>query len=219
MLSDEQIERYSRHIILPQMGARGQQRLLAAAVAVVGDGTASTTAGLYLAAAGVGKLSITQSNDTLRDLATLNPDCHITHLPPSLISTPVTGLVRAHDVIIDASGSDPVSAAFNRACVELGKPLVWGRAANYGGQVTVVAGPGRTRPCLACLKVESVLPGGDQLAMLAAWFVGTLQATEAIKLVLGVGDTLGGRMVVYDLLEGAVRQIEVARDPACTVCR
>lgn len=218
MLTDEQVERYSRHIILPQLGVRGQERLLAAAVAVVGDDMTAATANLYLAAAGIGRLTITQDDNAVHDLTALNPDCHISQMPAEMSREDAAVLVRAHDVVIDASGSHAISIVLNRACVELEKPLVWGRVNGAGGEVTVFVSRWEDGPCYACLIRSPAARSDPQLFAAAPSFVGSLQATEAIKLITGVGETLRGRMAVYDVLASGVRHIDVKRDYSCPVC-
>jgi molybdopterin/thiamine biosynthesis adenylyltransferase len=220
MLSDEQIERYSRQIILPQIGGRGQEALLAATVVLRGDGSLIEAACLYLAAAGVGRLLLVDvdGGERLADsLTQLNPDCRSLARPA--VDDRRT-LVGEASVVIE-SPPDRRGAVFNDACATLRRPLVWGTSRNGIGLVSVLC-HGDATPCLACLQLDSTTQA-DQVERvmfsdLAAGFVGTQQATETIKIIVGLESSLAGRLLTFDVLADTVHDTPVARDPACVVC-
>lgn len=217
MLNDQQIERYSRHIILPEVGARGQERLLSAAVAVVGDGHHAATAALYLAAGGIGVLAVSEAMRA--DLAEVNPDCHVVSLPPSIGAAEAAAIAQQHDVVVACNAADDVTVELNRACIAARTPLVWGRLTGSGGAAVVCAGDG-AHGCHACLVGPAIAAteATCDITGVAAGFIATVQATEAIKLILGVGEPLWGRVIIYDAGDESVRQTTPARDPRCALC-
>ncbi len=230
MLTEQQIERYSRQIILPQVGGRGQQRLLSAAIAVVGTGDLGTLAATYLTAAGVGRLDIIDAGAgepgalaVAASLDTLNPDCAITARPVCCTVAVAVEVARTADVVIDASATPEISRFLNTACLALLKPMVWGAANGSIGHVSTFAGRGASAPCYSCAQAlfPPAAPVSDAAAVLAgvaAAFVGSLQATQAIEIVLGMETSLCGRLLTYDALDGTVRETAIVKDPRCPVC-
>jgi molybdopterin/thiamine biosynthesis adenylyltransferase len=218
MLTDAQIERYSRQIIVPEVGGRGQEQLLAAAVVLGGRG--STAASLYLVAAGIGTLTLIDSDtgdDLISDLAQLNPDCHIARADAE-----ATAVAGATVVVETSAAADAPPVLYDR-CRRAGRPLVWGAAHGAQGFVTVLAADG-TGACAACVQ-RTVVGVWDKatdavspLADLTAAFVGSQQAAETIKLVLGMPRSSIGAVLLCDMEKGAVEVTPLDRDPACRMC-
>jgi len=231
-LTDEQIERYSRQIVLPEVGGRGQQRLLAASVAVVGAGNMGRTAATYLTAAGIGRLAIVASapfdvddrgagTATLGDnvaaaLRDLNPDCRIRVQRRRLDTDHAGAVARRHGIVVDASERPESSRLLNRACVDRCVPIVWGRRDGRLGVATVFAGHSAA-PCYQCL---TAVPSDatSPLATLTAAFIGTLLATEVVKLVVGMECALIGRLLTYDAFDMRVQDEPIAKNRRCPVC-
>jgi len=245
MLSDTHIERYSRQVIVPQIGGRGQEKLLAASVVVVGAGGIGSAAALYLAAAGVGRLGIVDSaaveasdlssivvhaaasvgtnraHSVAAALATLNPDCRIEPRPELVTSDVAAAVTAGHGVVISAEAAFAVCCLLNAACLRLRKPLLWGHAVGFVGQFAVLSDPRPDAPCCRCLEPQRPeLDGGAAPIIFtpAAGFIGTLLATEAIKRIVGVEDPSAARLVHYDGLEGSVQEVVVYRNPHCELC-
>ncbi len=247
-MNDEQLLRYSRHILLPQIGIEGQERLLAARALVIGAGGLGSPVALYLAAAGVGSLTLcddeavdltnlqrqivhrTQSIGTKKvdsaraTLATINPEVRVAALAERVDEARLEALARDADVVIDGSDNFATRHAANRACVRLKKPLVSGAAVRFDGQVAVfdLRAPGS--PCYACLFPEHGESEDVRCAVMGVFapltgIVGSIQAAEALKLITGAGETLAGRLLLLDALAMQMRTIKLARDPACAVCR
>lgn len=240
--SNDEIERYARHLVLSEVGGPGQQRLKAARVAIVGMGGVGGPAALYLAAAGVGALRLIDDDavglsNLQRQIAFTTPDVGrskvvagagaLTALNPHVRIEPVaerlTGdngarLIEGCDVVIDGTDDFPTRFAVNAACVAAGVPLVSGALGRWTGQVGVFRG----RPCYRCLAAE-VPPDAETCARVGvvgalAGVVGSMAALEAIKLITGAGQPLTGRLLIYDGLAGASRVVRVAADPDCPVC-
>jgi molybdopterin/thiamine biosynthesis adenylyltransferase len=244
MLSEEQIERYSRQVILPQIGGRGQEKLLSASVAVLGAGAMGCTAALYLAAAGLGRLQIIDAEDVdTHDLAHgllgtntdlgrnraraaaavlggLNPDCAVTPLPQPVTDVVADEAVRTHDVILCAAAVRDACLTVNTACLVHRKPLLWGDAGGFRGQFALLAGAQPSTPCYGCLQFSSSLGilHSDGVFGPTAAFIGTLHALVAIEIILGLDTRSRGRMVVYDALELSVHQMTITKDPCCQAC-
>lgn len=240
--SNDEIERYARHLVLSEVGGPGQQRLKAARVAIVGMGGVGGPAALYLAAAGVGTLRLID-DDTVglsnlqRQIAFATPDVGrskvaaganaLTGLNPHVRVEPVaerlTGdtaarLIEGCDVVIDGTDDFTARFAVNAACVAADVPLVSGALGRWSGQVGVFTG----RPCYRCLTPETP-PDAETCARVGvigalAGVVGSMAALETIKLLAGAGDPLIGRLLIYDGLTGAARTVTIAADPACPVC-
>lgn len=238
--------RYARHLVLPEVGLEGQRRLKAARVLVVGAGGLGSPAALYLAAAGVGTIGLVDfdvvdltnlqrqvlhgtgavgvpktasAQARLRDL---NPHVRVEAVPERLTSANARAVVRGFDVVLDGSDNFPTRYLVNDACVLEGRPLVYGSIFRFDGQVSVFHPP--AGPCYRCLFAEPPAPGavpscaeGGVLGVLPG-IIGSLQALEAIKLIVGAGESLRGRLVLFDALRLRFREIAIRRDPACPVC-
>ena len=245
-LTNEEVGRYSRHLIMPEVGMDGQRKLKAARVLCIGAGGLGSPATLYLAAAGVGTIGIVDfdavdsSNlqrqiihatpdvgrsklESARDrLLALNPNVRVEGHETALTSKNALDILREYDVVIDGTDNFPTRYLVNDACVILGKPNAYGSIFRFEGQASVFAT--KDGPCYRCLYPEPPPPGlvpscaeGGVLGVLPG-IVGTIQATEAIKLILGVGEPLIGRFLIYDALRMRFRELKLRRDPECPVC-
>lgn len=245
-LSADEAIRYSRHLILPEVGPEGQRRLKAGRVLLVGAGGLGSPAAMYLAAAGVGTLGIVDSDvvdttnlqrqvihgtpdvgrpklDSARDrIAELNPHVRVEPYPVRLTRANAREIVAAYDVVIDGSDNFPTRYLVNDACVLEGRPCVYGSILRWEGQASVFwAGHG---PCYRCLFAEPPPPGmvpscaeAGVLGVLPG-IIGCVQALEAVKLLLGQGQPLTGRLLLFDALRLSFREMRLRRDPACPVC-
>jgi adenylyltransferase/sulfurtransferase len=245
-LAPDELQRYHRHLILPEVGEEGQRRLKSARVLLVGAGGLGSPAALYLAAAGVGHLGIIDADavelstlqrqvlhDTARvgmpkvasaeaRLRAINPHVDVASPEVRLTGANAMALLDAYDVIVDGSDNFPTRYLINDACVLLGKPNVYGSVLRFEGQASVFAsGDG---PCYRCLFREPPPPALVQncaesgvLGVLPG-LVGVIQATETIKLITGIGESLVGRLLLIDGLRMRFRTIDVARDPECPAC-
>lgn len=243
-------ERYSRHLKLPEIGAKGQRRLEAATAVVVGAGGLGSPAAFYLAAAGVGRLRIVDDDVVDRSnlqrqilhadadtglpkvdsaetrLSALNPRVDIEPVRERMTSDNVERLLLDADVVVDGADNFPVRYLLNDACVQLHKPLVYGAVHRFEGQVSVFdAGRQRGRaPCYRCLFPEpppaDAAPNCSEVGVLGVLpgVIGLLQATEATKLLLGLGEPLTGRLLHFDALSMRFRETRLAPDPDCPVC-
>jgi len=245
-LSNEEIGRYSRHLILPEVGMEGQLRLKAARVLIVGTGGLGAPVGMYLAAAGVGTLGlvdfdaveasnlqrqiihgtkdvgrpkIASARDRLNDI---NPNVRIETFETRLTSRNALEIVRDFDVVVDGTDNFPTRYLVNDACVLLGRPNVYGSIFRFEGQASVFGMP--DGPCYRCLYPVPPPPGlvpscaeGGVLGVLPG-IVGTIQATETIKLLLGGGTSLVGRLLLFDAWTMRFRELKLKRDPACPLC-
>jgi adenylyltransferase/sulfurtransferase len=245
-LSADEVRRYSRHLILPEVGMDGQRALKAAKVLCIGAGGLGSPAAMYLAAAGVGTIGLVDfdvvdlSNlqrqllhgtpdvgrsklASARDrLQALNPNVHVETHDVALSSANALDLFRPYDVILDGTDNFPTRYLVNDACVLLGKPNAYGSIFRFEGQASVFATSGG--PCYRCLYPEPPPPGlvpscaeAGVLGVLPG-IIGTIQATEAIKLILGTGEPLIGRFLIYDALRMRFRELKLRRDPECPVC-
>jgi adenylyltransferase/sulfurtransferase len=245
-LSNAEIQRYSRHLILPEVGIDGQRRIKGGSVLCVGAGGLGSPAALYLAAAGIGTLGIIdfdnvdESNlqrqilhgtpdvgrsklQSARDrLTAINPEVHIETYETRLTSANALELFKGYDVILDGTDNFATRYLVNDACVLLKIPNAYGSIFRFEGQASVFATVGG--PCYRCLYPEPPPPGlvpscaeGGVLGVLPG-VIGTIQATEAIKLILGAGSTLVGRLLLYDAWTMKFRELKLRRDPACPVC-
>jgi sulfur-carrier protein adenylyltransferase/sulfurtransferase len=245
-LSAPEVLRYSRHLIIPEVGRAGQEKLKAAKVLLVGAGGLGSPLGLYLAAAGVGTLGIVdfdvvdesnlqrqvlhgtsdvgrQKLESARDrLREINPHVNVHLHPVRLTSTNALEIFAQYDVIADGTDNFPTRYLVNDACVLSGKPNVYGSIFRFEGQVSVFAA--KDGPCYRCLFREPPPPGlvpscaeGGVLGVLPG-IVGTLQALEVLKLLLGVGESLVGRLQLFDGLKFEWRELRVRRNPSCPVC-
>ena len=221
MLNDQQIERYSRQIILPQVGGRGQETLLAASIAIVGSNGLSTAAAMYLAGAGVGRLALS-TPAPLSAIDGLNPDCRITALPALLTRAGADAVARCDTVLMCGPAFESWQM-LNAAGVAQRTPIVWGATARARGCVAVLAGRGTEPSCHACVQTQAaqLLSGGDacdRLADATAAFVGTLLATEALKILIGLDAAPAASFLTYDAGAGVIDEVAFSRDARCRVC-
>jgi molybdopterin/thiamine biosynthesis adenylyltransferase/rhodanese-related sulfurtransferase/molybdopterin converting factor small subunit len=245
-LEQEEVARYSRHLILPEVGMEGQRKLKAASVLCVGAGGLGSPVLLYLAAAGIGRIGIVDfdvvdlSNlqrqvahgtddigrrklDSARDaVKAINPHIQVDLYETALSSQNALELFAPYDIIIDGTDNFPTRYLVNDACVLLGKPNAYGSIFRFEGQASVFAT--KDGPCYRCLYPEPPPPGlvpscaeGGVLGVLPG-IIGVIQATEAIKLILGAGEPLVGRFLIYDALKMKFRELKLRRDPECPVC-
>jgi molybdopterin/thiamine biosynthesis adenylyltransferase/rhodanese-related sulfurtransferase len=244
------LERYSRHLLLPQVGLEGQQRLEAARVLLVGAGGLGSPAAFYLAAAGVGSLRIVDDDrversnlqrqilhteaalgspkveSARRALTAMNPRVEVEAVQERVTSANIDRLIAQVDLVIDGADNFPLRYLLNDACIKHAKPLVYGAVHRFEGQVSVFDA-GRHRgfaPCYRCLFPEPPRPEdapncaeAGVLGVLPG-VIGLLQANEAIKLLLGIGDSLAGRLLGFDALAGRFRETRLGPDPQCPVC-
>jgi len=245
-LSPEEILRYSRHLLIPEVGLEGQQRLKAAAVLVIGTGGLGSPALLYLAAAGVGRIGLVDfdavdvsnlQRQIIHDTGTigarkvasarqrlleLNPHIQVDAYDEPFTSANAMRIAERYEVIVDASDNFPTRYLSNDLCVLTGKPNVFGAIYRFEGQVSVF--DARTGPCYRCLFPEPPPPGlvptcaeGGVFGVLPG-VIGAIQATETIKLLLGFGDTLIGRLLLYNALEMTFETVKLRKNPYCKVC-
>ena len=244
--TDEQVTRYSRHILLPEVGGKGQKKIAKARMLIVGAGGLGSPAALYLAAAGVGTLGLIDSDvvdlsnlqrqiihqtpDVGRPkvvsakdkIQALNPDVNVVLYEDRFVARNALDLVRDYDVVIDGVDNFPAKFLINDACFFADKPLVHGGILRFDGRVTTVIP--RKSACYRCVFRQPPPPGlvascqeAGVIGALAG-VIGTLQATEALKLVLGIGRPLTDRMLDYDARRTAFREIRIKRNPNCPLC-
>ena len=245
-MDDEQLLRYSRHILLPQIGIEGQQRLLNAHALLIGAGGLGSPAALYLASAGIGTLTICDGDkvdltnlqrqivhreaavgrpkvESARDtLLEINPGVSINTVPERVSGARLAALVSAADIVLDGSDNFATRHDVNRACVAARKPLVSGAGIRFDGQLAVFDLRNPQAPCYACLFPPG--DGEDELCAVMGVFapltgiIGTTQAAEALKLAAGIGESLEGRLLMLDALSMRWHSVRVKRDPACPAC-
>jgi molybdopterin/thiamine biosynthesis adenylyltransferase len=240
--SDDEVERYARHLVLREIGGPGQQALKAARVALVGAGGLGAPAALYLAAAGVGRIGLidpdivslsnlqrqvlygVQDIDATKTLAAaarlnaLNPHVSVEPDAVELTADNARALLAPWDLVLDGTDDFATRFAVNAACVGLGTPLVSGAIGRWTGQVAVFAG----RPCYRCL-VPDIPPEAETCAAVGvlgalAGVIGAMMAVEAVKLIVGAGEVLTARLLIYDALAAEARTVRIAADPDCPVC-
>jgi adenylyltransferase/sulfurtransferase len=245
-MNDAQLLRYSRHILLPQIGIDGQQKLLDAHVLVIGVGGLGSPVAMYLAASGVGHMTLVDPDtvdltnlqrqivhttetvgrakidSAIQQLKALNPDVDVTGIAHKLEGDALLDQVRRADAVIDGSDNFPTRFAVNAACVAAKKPLISAAVTRFEGQVSVFRADQPDSPCYRCLYQESGDPGEPcvQFGVLApvAGVVGAIQATEALKVLMGIGEPLTGRLLVVDALTMDWRVLRLKKDPKCPVC-
>jgi len=244
--TDEQIERYSRHIMLPEVGGSGQQKMLEARVLLLGAGGLGSPAAYYLAAAGIGNLGIVdfdqvdlsnlqrqiihsterigmlKTESAKKTIQALNPDVNVTLYNEKMDSRNIMSLIKDYDYVVDGSDNFPTRYLVNDACVMKNKTLIHGSIYRFEGQVTVFK-PG-DGPCYRCLYPEPPPPGmvpncqeGGVLGVLAG-VIGNLQVVEVLKLILGIGKPLVGKLLIYDALNTEFRSLRLRRDANCPIC-
>lgn len=246
-MNDQELLRYSRHILLPQIGIEGQEKLRSARVLILGAGGLGSPAALYLASAGIGTL-VLADGDTVdltnlqrqilhrtaaigqpkvasgaATLAGINPECRVVPLQERLAGERLADEVAAADVVLDCSDNFATRHAVNRACVAHGKPLVSGAAIRFDGQVAVFDSRSADAPCYHCLFPEAEEVEEVRCAVMGVFaplvgIIGATQAAEALKLLIGCGESLAGRLLLLDGLAMEWRSITVPRDPECLVC-
>jgi adenylyltransferase/sulfurtransferase len=245
-LSNQEILRYSRHLIMPEVAMDGQLKLKRARVLLIGAGGLGSPLGLYLSAAGVGHLGLVDFDvvdftnlqrqiihgtrdvgrkklDSAADrIADLNPHVHIERYETALSSENALDILKDYDVVVDGTDNFPTRYLVNDACVLLKKPNVYGSIFRFEGQATVFAYNGG--PCYRCLYPEPPPPGlvpscaeGGVLGILPG-LIGLIQATETVKLILGMGESLSGRLLLFDALAMRFRELKLRRNPECPVC-
>jgi molybdopterin/thiamine biosynthesis adenylyltransferase/rhodanese-related sulfurtransferase/molybdopterin converting factor small subunit len=245
-LSNDEILRYSRHLIIPEVGIEGQQKLKAAKVLLVGAGGLGAPLGLYLAAAGIGRIGIVdfdvvdftnlqrqvihstadvgrkKLDSAAEKMQGINPHLTVVKHETALSSENALDILKDYDLVVDGTDNFPTRYLVNDACVLLKKPNVYGSIFRFEGQATIFAYEGG--PCYRCLYPEPPPPGlvpscaeGGVLGILPGT-IGLIQATEAVKLILGIGDSLVGRLLLYDALGMRFRELKLRRNPECPVC-
>jgi adenylyltransferase/sulfurtransferase len=247
IVDDTQRLRYSRHLLLNEFGEDAQARLLAAHALVVGAGGLGSAALLYLASSGMGRITVADADrvdltnlqrqvihrtrsvglskvssaaETLREL---NPEVQVEPLEERLGGERLSQLVRACDVVLDCSDNFATRHAINRACVAMRKPLVSGAGIRFDGQVAVFDLRHSEAACYHCLFGEDTDAAEERCATMGVFaplvgVIGTLQAAEAIKLVAGIGETLAGRLLLFDALASRWHEVRLTRDPHCRAC-
>ncbi len=246
-MNDQQLLRYSRHILLPEIGIEGQQKLLGAHALVIGAGGLGSPAALFLAASGVNTLTLCDG-DTVdltnlqrqilhrtssigmpkaasaqAALAGINPEVHIIALNERVDEARLLELAAQADVVLDCSDNFATRYALNRVCVQLKKPLVSGAATRFNGQVTVFDLRHAHSPCYHCLYPEQTEAEETRCAVMGVFaplvgIIGSLQAAEALKLLLDAGTSLGGKLLLLDALHMELRTVKLNRDNACSIC-
>lgn len=246
-LDDSRLLRYSRHILLDEIGVEGQGKILAAHVLVIGAGGLGSPAALYLAASGVGTLTLVDDDEVelsnlqrqilhtperigqnkalsaATTLSRLNPEIRLLPVTTRAAGDELLALVRAADVIVDCCDNFATRHAVNRACFSLGKPLVSGSATRFSGQLTVFDPRQAKSPCYHCLFGEEGEEGDGPCATFGVFaplvgIIGSMQSAEALKLIIGCGEAPVGRLLQLEALTLRWRESRLGRDPACPVC-
>ncbi len=246
-MDDQQLLRYSRHILLPSIGIEGQKRLLESRVVIVGVGGLGAPISMYLAASGVGRITlcdgdavdlanlqrqivhqtssigkpkVESAQDTLRRI---NPEIKVEAIAERVDESRLLEIAREADLVIDASDNFTTRHAVNRACVKLHKPLVSGAAIGFDGQVTVFDFREPTSPCYQCLYSEAGEIEETRCAVMGVFaptvgIIGSIQAAEALKLLLGIGERLVGKLLLLDAMSHRWRCVSFSKDPQCKIC-
>jgi len=246
-MNDEQLLRYSRHILLDEIGIEGQEKLLASHVLIIGAGGLGSPVALYLGSAGVGCITLVdhdrvdatnlqrqiahtmkrigefKADSVVQAVAALNPDVKVIPVTERADDSLLDRLVGEVDLVLDCTDNFATRHAINRACVKHVKPLVSGAAIRFDGQVTIYDPRSVTSPCYACIFPESDLLEETRCAAMGVFaplvgIVGTVQAAEALKLLCGIGQTLTGRLLMLDGRNMEWHEMKLARSQACTVC-
>ena len=247
-LDADSADRYARHLVLPEIGVAGQRKLAQARVVLIGAGGLGAPAALYLAAAGVGTLTLIDDDHVERSnlqrqvvhadarigmaktesariaLNALNPSVHVEAINERVQAANVEGLLRDHDVIIDGADNFPARYLLSAASLRLKMPLVYGAVHRFSGQVSVFDPRRSDSPCYRCLFPQppsaAEAPNCSEAGVLGVMpgIVGLLQASETLKLLLGIGEPLVGRLLCHDALAGTFRELRLPRDPECPGC-
>jgi adenylyltransferase/sulfurtransferase len=246
MMTNEQVMRYGRHLIMPEVGVEGQEKINAAKVLLIGAGGLGSPSALYLAASGVGNMTIIdpdvvdvsnlqrqiihdtssvgvpKAESAKKRIAEINPNVKVNAIQDHINNDNVLQLVREHDIVVDGTDNFQTRYMVNDACVFEKKLNVYGSIFRFDGQSTVFCDP--EGPCYRCLYPEPPPPGmvpscaeGGVLGILPG-IIGVMQATEAIKLIIGKGTPLIGRLLLYDALQMKFRELKIRKDPNCPVC-
>ncbi len=245
-LSHQEVKRYSRHLVMPEVGMTGQKRLKAASILLVGAGGLGSPVAMYLAAAGIGRIGLVEydlveySNlqrqiihstadvgrskiaSAKETMLSINPHIQIDSYNTPLTSANALNIIAPYDLVIDGSDNFPTRYLTNDACVLLGKPTIYGSIFRFEGQLSVFYA--EEGPCYRCLFPEPPPPGlvtncaeGGVLGILPGT-VGAMQATEAVKLILGIGESMIGRLMLYDALNMETTEVQLRKNPSCPVC-
>ena len=246
-MNDDQLLRYSRHILLPQIGIEGQEKFLGSHALIVGVGGLGSPIALYLASAGVGRITICDDDQVdltnlqrqivhrtesigrkkvesaKSTLAAINPEITVVALAERVAGERLDTLVAQADVVLDGSDNFATRHAVNRACVRLRKPLVSGASVRFDGQIAVFDPRSPQSPCYHCLFPEAGEAEDVRCAVMGVFaplvgIVGSIQAAEALKLLAGAGESLAGRLLLIDALTMQIRTVRLQKDPACAVC-
>jgi molybdopterin/thiamine biosynthesis adenylyltransferase len=246
-MNDDQLLRYSRHILLQEIGIEGQEKWLASSALVIGAGGLGSPAAMYLAAAGIGQITLADGDAVdltnlqrqilhgtesvgkpkvasgRETLARINPDVRVVPLQQRVDAAELDALVTGASVVLDCSDNFTTRHAVNRACVRHRKPLVSGAAVRFDGQVSVFDMRDESCPCYHCLFPEDAELEEVRCAVMGVFapltgIIGTVQAAEALKLLAGAGETLKGRLLILDALAMQWRTLRLAKDPVCAVC-
>jgi adenylyltransferase/sulfurtransferase len=244
--TEEQIQRYSRHILLPEVGGKGQKKIGEARVFVIGAGGLGSPVALYLAAAGIGTIGIVDGDvvdlsnlqrqvihqtadvnvpkvlSAKRKIEALNPDVKVMTYEEQLTSKNILSLIKDYDCLVDGTDNFPAKFLINDAAVLSGKPLIHGGILRFDGQVLTIL-PKRSA-CYRCIfrtpPPAGLIPSCQEAGVLGvlAGVIGTIQATEVFKMVLGIGKPLTDRILIYDALKVCFREVPIKRNPTCPVC-
>ena len=246
-MNDSQLLRYSRHILLDEIGVEGQARLLASHALIVGAGGLGSPAALYLGSAGVGRITVVdhdrvdatnlqrqiahslgrvgqlKAESIATAIAQINPDASVTALSERADDNLLDALVPQANVVLDCTDNFQTRHAINRACVRHGKPLVSGAALRMDGQVSVFDTRQPLAPCYACLFPEAEAPEETHCATMGVFaplvgIIGSMQAAEALKLLCGIGESLAGRLLMLDARQMRWSEMQARRQPGCSVC-
>ncbi|MFA6013740.1 MAG: molybdopterin-synthase adenylyltransferase MoeB [Gallionellaceae bacterium] len=246
-MNDQQLLRYSRHILLPEIGIDGQQKIDGANALIVGAGGLGSPAALYLAASGVGTLTLCDDDSVdltnlqrqivhrsgsvgdskvrsaAKTLLEINPEIKVVALQERIAAERMLELVAQADVILDCSDNFATRYALNHACIKMGKPLVSGAAIKFSGQISVFDFRRADSPCYNCLYPEEMESEEIRCATMGVFaplvgIIGSLQAAEALKLILDIPGTLTGKLVLVDALSMEIRTIKLSRDGQCSMC-
>ncbi len=247
-MTDEQLLRYSRHILLPQIGIKGQETLSRSHVLIVGAGGLGSPVAMYLAASGIGKLTICDSDNVdltnlqrqivhstdrigapkadsaKKTLGGINPEVNVVAQVERMDENRLFELAADTAVVVDASDNFPTRYAVNRVCTALKKPLVSGSVVRFDGQVTVFDLRHASSPCYHCLFPENGEDQDMRCAVMGVFaplvgIIGCMQAAETLKILLGIGQTLNGRLLLLDGLSMEWRSAKLNKDPSCEICR
>ena len=246
-MNDEQLLRYSRHILLDELGIEGQEKLLSAHVLIVGAGGLGSPVALYLGSAGVGRITVVdhdrvdatnlqrqiahnlarigtfKAESVVQSVAAINPDVQVVPVTQRAEGALLEELVREADLVLDCTDNFATRHAINRACVKHGKPLVSGAAIRFDGQVSVFDSASEEAPCYACVFPESELLEETRCATMGVFaplvgIIGSTQAAEALKLLCGVGHPLTGRLLMLEGKSMEWSEMKLMRNTACPVC-